>query len=154
MFGFGRSSEAVVRDRADKVRILVAMISSNLYTMALADFVAFYKTTTRVEQHDSEIYFGVKLSPSCWYDVCAIYPQAEAAWMGDLLGPASDDSGRPSLCILGGGDDYGVFINSVGPDSGASVELHVAPGQRAGKDAKSIVTALLGFSGFRTPIDL
>jgi hypothetical protein len=133
MFGFGGTSGAAVRERAGKVRILVAMISSNLYSKTLPDFVAFYKTTTRVEQRDSEIYFGLKLSPSCWYDVCAIYPQAEPTWMADLLGPASHDSPRPSLSILGGGDDYGVFINSAGPDSGASVELHVAQGQCAGK---------------------
>ncbi len=76
MLGFGSGSGAAVRERADKVRLLVAMISSNLYSKPPADFVAFYKATTRVEQRDTEIYFGVKLSPSCWYDVCASYPQA------------------------------------------------------------------------------
>jgi len=154
MFGLGGSSGTVVRERADKVRLLVAMIASNLHSKTAAEFVAFYKTTATVEQRDSEIYFGTKFSPSCWYDVCATYPQSDPAWMDDLLGPAMDTDRRPSLNLSGGGDDYGVFISSLGPSDGASVELHIPPGQRAGKDAKAMVAALLKLPGFRKPLEL
>lgn len=65
MFGFG-SNAAVGRERAGKVRLLVAMIASNLYSKSADEFVLFYETTTVVERLGPEIYFGVKLSPSCW----------------------------------------------------------------------------------------
>jgi hypothetical protein len=154
MFGFG-SNAAVVRERAGKVRLLVAMIASNLYSKSADEFVLFYETTTVVERLGPEIYFGVKLSPSCWYDVQARYPEADPPWMNDLLGAneATDEPQR-SLHFLGGGDDYGVFISAIGIDDGASVEFHVAPGRRAGKDAKAMVTALLGLPGFKKPLDL
>src|SRR6202035_431774 len=106
MFGFGNSGPAV-GERASKVRLLVAMISANLYSKTAAEFVAFYKTTTRVEQRDSEIYFVVKFSPTCWYDACATYPEPDPAWMSDLLGERDpNDQPKASLSALGGGDDY------------------------------------------------
>ena len=153
MFGLG-SGAAAVRERAAKIRIFVAMISSNLYSKTAAEFVEFYKATTTVEQNGSDISFGFKFSPSCWYDVQACYPEAEAAGMNDLLGAgdAADEQQR-SLNVFGGGDDYGVFISVLGPDNGASVELHVAPSRRAGKDAKSIVAELLVLPGFSKPVD-
>jgi hypothetical protein len=132
------------------------MIATNLYSKTLAEFLAFYKTTTEVEQRDSEIYFGTKFSLSCWYDVCATYPQPDPEWMNDLLGRTAnnDDARRPSLNIFGGGDDYGVLISTLGPDDGASVQLHIAPGRSAGKDAKTMVAALLTLPGFKKPLDL
>jgi hypothetical protein len=152
MFGLG--SGAAVRERANRLRILVALIASNLYTKTAAEFAEFYKLTTAVEQRGSEIYFGVKFSPSCRYDACATYPESQPEWMADLLGSEPHETPEASLSILGGGDDYGVFINVLGPDHGASVELHVAPGRVAGKDAKSMVTALLALPGFKRPLDL
>jgi hypothetical protein len=152
MFGFG--SAAAVRDRANKVRILVAMISANLYTKTASEFVAFYKSTTTVEQRGSEIHFGFKFSPSCWYDACANFPEPEPEWMADLLGSTPHDAREPSLNIFGGGDDYGVFISVIGSEGGASVELHVSPDDKPGKEAKSMVAALLGLPGFKKPIEL
>jgi len=152
MFGFG--SGAAVRERTAKVRMLVAMISSNLYSMSAAEFVEFYKATTAVNQNGPDITFGYKFSPSCWYDVQACYPEAEAAGMNDLLGARETGGELPrSLSIMGGGDDFGVFINVIAPDGEAYVELHTAPGQRAGKHAKPIVTELLGLPGFKKPVD-
>jgi hypothetical protein len=148
MFGFG-SGSAIVRDRADKVRVLVAMISANLYTKPAAEFVEIYSRLTRVEQRDSEIFFGVSISASCWYDVQATYPDPVPEWMDDLLGkPELSEPQQPSLAVLGGGDDYGVFITVFRAEGGASIELHVPTGQRPGKDAKAMVTELLKLPGF------
>jgi hypothetical protein len=47
-----------------------------------------------------------------------------------------------------------VFISVLAQDDGASVELHVASGRRAGKDAKTMVAALLLLPGFKKPLDL
>jgi hypothetical protein len=153
MFGLG-SGAAAVRERAAKVRILVAMISSNLYSKTAAEFVEFYKATTTVEQNGPDICFGFKFSPSCWYDVQACYPEAEPVWMNELLGAReSADKPQPSLSVLGGGDDYGVFINVLRPDDGASVELHVTPTRQAGKEAKSMVVELLTLPGFSKTVD-
>src|ERR1700731_3676041 len=106
MFGFGRGS-ALVRERADKVRAIVAMISANLYTKTAPEFVVVYNRMTRVEQRDHEIFFGINISSSCWYDVCATYPEPEPEWMNDLLGkPELVEPQQPRLSILGGGDDY------------------------------------------------
>lgn len=140
MFGFG-SSGAVVRERAGKVRVMVAMISANLYTKTAPEFVTFYKGITRVEQRDDDIFFGLKLSPSSWYDVCATYPQHDS------------EPSQPTLSLIGGGDDYGVFINAMGPDGGACVEVHVVSGQRPGKDAMAIVAELLKLPGFSAAPD-
>jgi len=154
MFGFG-SNATVVRERAGKVRLLVAMIASNLYSKSADEFVQFYEATTTVERDGPEIYFGTKFSPSCWYDIQARYPVADPPWMDDLLGARDTADEMPrTLTLFGGGDDYGVFISVLGIDAGASVEFHVAPGRRAGKDAKAIVTALLGLPGFKKPLDL
>ncbi len=154
MFRLDREA-AVVRERAAKVRIIVALISSNLYGKTAAEFIEFYKTTTTVEVNGSDVSFGFRFSPSCWYEIQACYPEAEPSWMNDLLGAGeTDNERRRSLSILGGGDDYGVFINVVGPDNGASVELYTSPGRRAGKNAKSIVAELLKLPGFGKPLNL
>jgi hypothetical protein len=155
MFGFG-SGAAVVRERTGKVRLLVAMVASDLYSKTADEFVKVYEATTPVERSGGEIFFGVNLSPSCWYDVQARYPEVNPPWMDDLLGKSeSTDEPQRTLIILGGGDDYGVLISKVGiNDDGASVELQVVPGRRAGKDAKAMVAALLAIPDFKKPLDL
>lgn len=54
--------------------------------------------------------------------------------------------------MQGGGDDWGVFISGNGNrDNRVTVELHVAPGQKAGSDARAMVRALQtmpGWSGY------
>ena len=95
----------------------------------------------------------MKFSPSCWSDMQARYPEANPPWMDDLLGARDTAEPMPrTLTLFGGGDDYGVFVSVLGIDAGASVEFHVAPGRRAGKDVKAMVTALLGLPSFK-PLD-
>jgi hypothetical protein len=40
------------------------------------------------------------------------------------------------------GDDWGVFISgNANPDNRVTVELHLPPGQKAGRDARAVVRA-------------
>ena len=54
--------------------------------------------------------------------------------------------------MQGAGDDWGVFISgNANPDNRVAVELHLPPGQKAGRDARAVVRALQatpGWSGY------
>jgi len=133
MFGFG-SGSAAVGERAGKVRVLVAMIAANLYSKSADEFVKFYEATTAVERDGPDIYFGVKLSPSSWYDMKAHYPEANPPRMDDLLGArdVADEMPR-SLAVFGGGDDYGVFISVHGIDAGRRLTFTSRPDDAPGR---------------------
>jgi hypothetical protein len=54
--------------------------------------------------------------------------------------------------MQGAGDDRGVFISgNANPDNRVTAELHLPPGQKAGRDARAVVRALQatpGWSGY------
>jgi hypothetical protein len=107
MFGWGRTTE--VRERAAQLRTHVALLTVNLYTKSYEEFSALYRNfienAESLNRISREINFGFKFSQSCWYDVHAEIPMERA----------------PTMMILGGGDDYGVFITTRPDGEGAWV---------------------------------
>jgi hypothetical protein len=81
-----------------------------------------------MDRYRREVNFTMNISPTCWYVVQVIYPH--------------DTPGQPFVSLQGGGEDFGVFITANAEHGGASVEMHLASGQRAGRDARAMVRAL------------
>lgn len=132
MFGWGRS--AAITKRANQLRLLVALIASNLHTKSYEEFATFYQQFgAGVELRppaNREFNFGFKFGQDCWYDAHAEFHEPR------------------SLSMMGGGNDYGVFITIKPEGEGAWVDLEVPHGQRPGRDAKAMVKALLDRPGF------
>ena len=76
----------------------------------------------------------MRISPTCWYDAAASYPLFDE---------------MPRVVLQGGGDDFGVFITG-SPNAGITADLHLASGQRAGRDASVMVRSLTALPGIRS----
>ena len=88
------------------------------------------------DQSNRKLHFQMRISPTCWYDVTASYSRSYSR--GE----------SPWISLRGGGDDFGVFITA-SPSSGITVGPQLAPGQKAGPDARAIMRSLYAIPGFR-----
>jgi hypothetical protein len=142
MFGWRR--KAAVEKRAKQIARMVLLIIDGLRTKTYQQFAASFSNPGTVPstlaRDYREMSFQLRFSSACWYDAVAAYP----------CGPHQAD--EPHFYMQGGGDDWGVFISgNASPDNRVTVELHVAPGQKAGSDARAMVRALQtmpGWSGY------
>jgi hypothetical protein len=143
---FGARRKAVVEKRAKQIARMVLVIIDGLQTKTYEQFVAIFSNPGNVpstQQRDNrELSFQMQFSSSCWYDAIATYPR----------GP--DETDEPHFYMQGGGDDWGVFISgNANRDNRVTVELHVPPGQRAGRDASVMVRALQTTPGWSSYTD-
>jgi hypothetical protein len=144
MFGWGR--KIAVEKRAKQIARMVLLIVDGLQTKSYEQFVASFSNPGNVpstlERGNRELSFQMRFSSACWYDAVVAYPR----------GP--DETDEPHLYIQGGGDDWGVYISgNANRDKRVTVELHVPPGQKAGRDASAMVRALQTMPGWSNYTD-
>lgn len=138
MFGFGSRLDAEAKDRASQVSQMILLIIQGLKTKTYDEFVAHYSRSHNAPdtfgRFDKEWAFQMTMSPTCWYEATIDYGSAE----------------MPSMRMLGGGDDYGVFICGHCSDGGSfvSVSLECFNGS-PGKTARRVVKALQAIPGYR-----
>jgi hypothetical protein len=127
VFGWGR--KAIVEERAKKLARMLSFIKHGIQTRTYDQFVASFSNPGDepdvLERYDRKVRFIMHISESCWYSAEVAFPHAPHG------------VGRVSL--QGGGDDFGVFITAAPADDRATVELHLAFDEKAGRDAKSMV---------------
>ena len=132
MFGWGRSRKAEVEERAKKVVRMLFFIKHSMRTKPYDQFVASFSNPGNepdvLQRYDRKAHFTMHISASCWYGAAVSYPHDP------------DDNG--SITLQGGGDDFGVFVNAASGDDLASVAFHLEFGEKAGRDAKSMVRTL------------
>lgn len=132
---FGGGQKATVDRRAKRLARIVAFIVRGLQTKSYEQFIASFSDPgsepNASDRSSRDHRFQMRISPTCWYDAFASFPTGES----------------PSILIQGGGDDFGVFI-AADTQGAATVDLHVARGQRAGRDAEAMVRSLRDMRGF------
>jgi len=132
---FGGGQIAAVDRRAKRLARIVAVIVRGLQTKSYEQFIASFSNPgsepDAPDRLSRDHRFQMRISPTCWYDAFASYPLGES----------------PSILIQGGGDDFGVFI-AADTQSTATVDLNLARGQRAGRDAEAMVRSLRAMHGF------
>jgi hypothetical protein len=130
VFGWGRKVE--VEERAKKVARMLFFIKHSMQTKTYDQFVASFSNPDDqpnvLKRYDHRAHFTMHMSESCWYNADVAYPH--------------NGHGTGSVTLHGGGDDFGVFITAAPADDLASVDLHVAFDEKAGRDAKSMVRTL------------
>jgi hypothetical protein len=142
MFGWGR--KAAVEKRAKQIARMVLLVIDGLQTKTYEQSVEIFSNPGNVpstrELDNRELSFQIRFSSACWYHTVAVYPR----------GP--DETDQPHFYMQGAGDDWGVFISgNANPDNRVTVELHLPPGQKAGRDARAVVRApqvTPGWSGY------
>src|SRR5271165_7082135 len=116
---FGWRHDTTTEERAKLLARMTELLMFGLQTKSYEEFtVTFSNPCTApdaIERKSRELYFQVSISPTCWYNVLAIYPVG----------------GSPSAFLQGGGDDCGVLI-AVLPGNGLTVCPHSI--QRMGRD--------------------
>ena len=127
------SRQAAIDDRAKKMARMVMFICDGLRTKNYDEFVTSFsnpwKQPDASERQLRQLCFQMRISDTCWYDAVAEYP--------------SERNGVPHFYIIGDGDDWGVVISgSSKVDHRVTIDLHVPPGSRAGRDARAMVRAL------------
>ena len=132
---FGGGQKATVDRRAKRLARIVAFIVRGLQTKSYEQFIASFSNPgsepDTSDRSSRDHRFQMRMSPTCWYDAFASFPTGES----------------PSVLIQGGGDDFGVFI-AADTQSAAMADLHLALGQRAGRDAGAMVQSLRVMHGF------
>jgi hypothetical protein len=135
MLGWGR--KAAVEERAKLLVRMIALIMRGLQTKSYEEFIQAFANPDAVpdafERLSRKLDFQMRISPTCWYDATASY--------------SSDEP--PSVILQGGGDDFGVFITA-SLSAGITVDPHLAPGQKAGRDALAVVRCLHAVPGFKS----
>jgi hypothetical protein len=140
IFGSGRRLE--VGARAKQIARMVMVIVHGLQTKSYDEFVESFSNPgnepASLERLNRQVCFQLRISSTCWYDAMA-------------------DFGRRTdmhhfVSLHGGGDDFGVAI-SAGPGY-STVELYLPPGQKAGRDAKTMVHALAVTPGWTNGADM
>ena len=136
----------MVEKRAKQIARMVLLVIDGLQTKTYEQFVVSFSNPGTVpstrERDNRELSFQMRFSSSCWYEAVAAYPR----------GPDQPD--EPHFYMQGGGDDWGVFISgSANRDNRVTVELHVPPGQTAGRDASAMVRALQATPGWSNYTD-
>ena len=134
---FGRRRKSEVDERAKLLGRMIALLVHSLRTKSYDEFVARFSNPGQqpdaLKRLSSKAHFQMRVSPTCWYDATVSYARDDAR----------------SLCIAGGGDDFGVVISANATDDGVVVKLDPADGQKPGRDARAVTRALLAFPGFR-----
>jgi hypothetical protein len=136
MLGWGRKiNDDEMEKRAAKLGLMLHIIASKLRDGTPAQFIAHFSETGKVVASDDGrgAAFGMNFSPTRWYDIHV-----------EFTGPDG-----PTIGMLGGGDDYGVFIIS-SADEKAYVQVKAAPGRKPGQFADAMVRALLAEPGFKS----
>jgi len=132
---FGGGQIAAVDRRAKRLARIVAVIVRGLQTKSYEQFIASFSNPESepdaFDRLSRDHRFQMRISPACWYDAFASFPPGES----------------PSILIQGCGDDFGVFI-AADTQSAATADLHLARGQRAGRDAEAMVQSLRAMHGF------
>jgi len=138
MLGWGR--KAAVKRRAKLLARMIGLIMHGLKTKSYEQFVASFSNPggepDAFDRSNRKVHFQMRISPTCWYDVTASYSRSYSR--GE----------SPWVSLRGGGDDFGVFITA-SPSSGITVGPQLAPGQKAGPDARAIMRSLYAMPGFR-----
>jgi len=138
MLGWGR--KAAVKRRAKLLARMIGLIMHGLKTKSYEQFVASFSNPggepDAFDRSNRKLHFQMRISPTCWYDVTASYSRSYSR--GE----------SPWVSLRGGGDDFGVFITA-SPSSGITVGPQLAPGQKAGPDARAIMRGLYAMPGFR-----
>jgi hypothetical protein len=138
MLGWGR--KAAVKRRAKLLARMIGLIMHDLKTKSYEQFVASFSNPggepDAFDRSNRKLHFQMRISPTCWYDVTASYSRSYSR--GE----------SPWVSLRGGGDDFGVFITA-SPSSGITVGPQLAPGQKAGPDARAIMRSLYAMPGFR-----
>ena len=139
---FGRERRAEVEVRAKQVARMVMLIVHSLQSKSYDEFVESFSNPgsepASLERQNRQLCFQLRMSPTCWYDATADFGRRNDTYH--------------FVNLHGGGDDFGVAINA-GPGYSV-VELHVPPGQKAGRDAKSIAHALSAIPGWTNIADI
>jgi hypothetical protein len=131
------SKDDEMEKRAAKLGLLLHMVAEKLRDGTSEQFIAHFRETAKVVASDDgrEASFGVNFSPARWYDIHV-----------EFTGPNGSVIG-----MLGGGEDYGVFILS-SADEKAWVQLKVQPGHKPGQCADAMVRALLAEPKFKSMV--
>jgi len=135
MFSWGR--KGAVEKRAKLLARMITLVMHGLKSKPYEQFVASFSNPGEgpdvFDRSNRELHFQMRISPTCWYDATATYPLRESPWVS----------------LHGGGDDLGVLI-TVSPNARITVGLHLASGQRAGRDAQAEIHSLHAIPGFRS----
>jgi hypothetical protein len=130
LFGWGR--KASIYERAKLIARMVGLIIDGLRTKSYEQFVLSFSNPgaepDEFQRRNGELYFQMRISPTCWYNAIA-----------DYSGSASP---QPLVGIQGMGDDFGVFISAGVEPGSLSVDLYLPPGRKAGRDASAMLRAL------------
>jgi hypothetical protein len=133
MFGGGR--KAAVDKRAKLLPRMIGLIVHGLQTKSYEQFIASFSNPgsepNAFDRLSRDHHFKMRILPTCWYDAFASCPLGES----------------PSVLLQGGGDDFGVFI-AADTQSAITVDLHLAKGQKAGRDAEATVRSLRAMPGY------
>jgi hypothetical protein len=126
MFGWGQSAE--MQRRAAKVALTLHIVRSELTEIGLQSMIERRRAEGAkvVVTKGRAVVFGVSFSPTRWYD-----------FRIDLA-----DRDTAAISVLGGGEDYGVFILAPLEDEKAWVTVKTEPGKPPGRNAKPMVRAL------------
>jgi len=131
----GSESKAAADERAKLLVRMITLIVRGLQTKSYEQFIASFSNPgaepDAFDRLSREHGFQMRISPTCWYDAMTSF----------RLGKT------PSVYIQGGGDDFGVFITA-GAQSACMVDLHLAEGQRAGREAEEMVRRLQAMPGY------
>jgi hypothetical protein len=133
---FGSERRTRLEARAKKIARMVMVIVHGLQTKSYDLFVEDFSNPGRqpgtLERLSRQVCFELRISPTCWYDAMADFSRRTDAY--------------PFVNLHGGGDDFGVAISAGAGYS--TVELHVPPGQKIGRDAEAVVRALATTPGW------
>lgn len=129
--------ERAINERAKVIARMVMLIVHSLQTKSYDQFVDRFSNPgsepSPVERLRRQLFFRMRMSPTCWYDARADYPA----------------DGSPFFHIGGGGDDWGVRISGDAiADHSIGVDFYVRDKSEAGRDAHAIVHALRELPGW------
>jgi hypothetical protein len=129
--------ERAINERAKVIARMVMLIVHSLQTKSYDEFVDRFSNPdsepSPPERLRRQLFFRMRMSPTCWYDARADYPA----------------DGSPFFHIGGGGDDWGVRISGDAiPDHPIGVDFHSQTKSEAGRDAHAIVHALRELPGW------
>ena len=129
---FGRGRKAPIDEHAKLIARMVGLVIDGLCTKTYEQFVLSFSNPGaepgEFERGNGELYFQMRISPTCWYNAIADY--------------SGSVSQQPVVAIQGNGDDFGIFIIAGVEPGGLTVELKLPPGRKAGRDARARARAL------------
>jgi hypothetical protein len=135
---FGWDRHAAIEERAKQIARMLTFIKHGMRTKTYEQFTASFSNPgdepDAMDRYRREANFTMRISSTSWYSAQVSFPH--------------DDSGVAFIALQGGGDDFGVFVTAGIEHDGGSVELHLAFGQKAGRDARAMVRALEAMPGW------